>query len=314
MAAQKEPPITLTIHCEKVEEFLRLVSPRSELFDGFDPQQLLYRGHSDAAFPLVPSALRNNSKKLREFCPGNFLSEGDQIRGEKHVLKLFFDEADAAGLPIPEDTQLLRKFLEDYYRMDAWPPDEVLSVMAVAQHHGLPTRLLDWSRHPLKAAYFAAAEAAEKQRQAQELNESYPSASKTADSKVNSTSGRLSVWVMSRLLFELPTIDPLIAIVTAPASSNANLRAQEGVFTRTRPVQYTNSPVDRRPINEIIESEPDKFFQSGTALFHLTLPENQAGRLLWELTRDGVSHSALFPDYYGVVKGLRERRNHRPIL
>ena len=79
-----------------------------------------FRGMSNAAYPLTTSLSRLG---------------GDYGRMEQHLLRNF------------------RK----YARRSDVPSDSIWDWMAVGQHHGLPTRLLDWTFSPQVAMHFATA-------------------------------------------------------------------------------------------------------------------------------------------------------------
>ena len=102
-----------------IVEFLRLVL--EELCSPY-----MFRGHADIAWELEPAIDR-----------GDFSNARKAITRMDHE-RLVFEEFKRRALPHLH--QLPR---------DDW------EFLALARHHGVPTRLLDWTENPLAALFFA---------------------------------------------------------------------------------------------------------------------------------------------------------------
>ena len=232
---------------ETADLFLHDLSPLGRLFGPHAPlgsARWLFRGVKDSSFELVPSAFHERGAARLFATPPGLWSHlvradlpelpkrqrnRDQYEAERRVICAFFDAADMYGLPLPEDSQRLRRMLEQEPN-EHWPPVDLLSLLALSQHYGCPTRLLDWSPRSLIAAWFAASGALGfKERERPEFP---PSRADTGDKK-------LLVWALCELelilekkLLDAPRYE--IQVVSAPHAGNENLHAQQGVFTLTR--------------------------------------------------------------------------------
>jgi len=275
------------IDFDRAERFLDALSPHGRFRGGSREGVYAFRGQRDASWSLMPSVLRT-------LVPG---SVRDQVGEELEYLARFASVADRHGLAIPEDSQRLRRLLVPQITTgdgDWWPPADLWSVMALAQHHGIPTRLLDWSWDPYVAAYFAA------EGVMRALDES-------GGKRLGP--GRLGVWalvlsVVRGRVLSRQGHDIELEVVQAPAFGNPNLHAQKGFFTLERErVPAAGRSTERRsyvPLNVRLR---------GTrALKMLTLPHAQAPHLLRFLGHAGVSAASVFPGFDGVVRALRERR------
>jgi hypothetical protein len=158
---------------------------------------------------------------------------------------------------------------------------------ALGQHFGLATPLVDWTRSPFAAAYFAFEEVGPGQ----------------TEQRVVYGLDRLAVERSNDALGELPLEGrmPTIEFVEPMSDENQRLVSQSGLFTRT-PIL---NPVDRWV--------PEAFRGSrAPVLLRIKIPDADRLSCLGGLDRMNINHLSLFPDLAGASRSTNLKLEIEP--
>ena len=203
------------------------------------------------------------------FRPGRYLFRGSA--DADWGLSSYFDRR-FATVPLEQRLLLWDRLVEEWRHgcEDAGVAPSILDedrkLWALGQHHGLPTRLLDWSVSPYVAAFFAFAEHLTNQPNRHH---------------------QVAVWVL-HLDNPVWSRRSGVEVVAAPALENVRLRNQGGRFTLCRASIGT--------LEEYVER-----FADDVALTKCVLPAAEAGRALSDLDAMGITGAELFADLSGIA-------------
>jgi len=201
----------------------------------------IFRGERDSRWPLKPRVgrLKHKYRSLKEY-----------------------EEA------------MFREFCRCIFSFEGYRRLEKIELLAVAQHHGLPTRLLDWTYNPLVAAFFA-------------VNE--------IGIPVDELYTHFSIigfkYSEKRNILNL-NVDPLkfgVVKVFKPAHVTKRITAQNGLF--------------------LVSFNPSKDLQdfgltSNEELVKLEIPISERKKWREDLHCFGINPSTLFPDPDGICENI----------
>jgi hypothetical protein len=216
----------------------------------------LFRGQSTDE-PLIPRLARLKPK-------------GPLVKVEKFMMAEF----DRQQLPLVE-----------FEPKDAW------DLLALAQHHGLPTRLLDWTYSPLAALWFCVRKPAKRDKRDKLLDG--------------------VVWLLKPMLedfINFPTSASPYNLgrtrIFRPRIIARRIMAQSGVFTCHK----------RMSDGTFIKLESNKAYMD--RLVKIPIKGRSFKALREDLMANGVSSLSLFPDLDGLTAHLSRRyfHNAKPAL
>lgn len=217
----------------------------SDLFGNstFRGGKYIFRGHADSDWKLVSSFDRWYSAHTfllaRHEAAERMLDQFKRWLGERYLSRQF--------------------------------PDGDNALLGLAQHYGLPTRLLDWSDSPYVAAFFAFVNRLE---------------------QAHTGSPRIALWALNR---EAGVWHPELGVnlIRPPSFRNVRLRNQAGCFTINRtPVASLEEYV------EIVKPKCEVFVK-------IEVDADAASEAMADLAAMGITAATVFPGIQGAALAAR---------
>ena len=293
------------------EEFINTVLPDGTI--GKKLSGYIYRGEGSEKFKLLPSALREeNINKLREQDGLRLFKHNDtewlQVFTEYRILRRFYQIANDSGLKVHGDELMAKYYFDDVApeflfteREKIWIKPELAELTALAQHYGVTTRMLDWSKDLFVALYFACIDGMKRLGEGKK------------DSIVLWAIDAKAIQTNEQHLYTCGEDTCPLKFVVPPYYSNQNLKAQKGVLSYWQITANfdDNKVVDRTPLNILIE-DIRSFQENGMYKFKLS---NQYSLDLYRwLKRFGYTAAYIYPGYRGVVQQMEEESMYREIM
>jgi len=305
----KKTPVVQYVEYPKIEDFIRDISYGGSLYELFMNGNYAFRGHASDKYKLIPVALRPESRKrFNQFAlSGDDEEKKDleyfQIIKEGHILRDFYKMCDRHGLANENIKRFRSSFLE---RMDLqtlltsemWLPQDLWTLAALAQHYGLPTRLLDWT-HDINVGLFFAVEDYLEGRVVPEETK------------------HIVVWALNLQPITEPNVkDMPLKLVQPIYHGNDNLTAQQGLFTlwqvkksidfsEGKMVADMKTIVNRKPLDQLLlnlrigqENIEEPY------LYGFLLPADSGREIYRYIKSVGYDASRIYPNYNGVVKSM----------